>query len=208
MTHQPEITVRQRFPIPISNPTDAGIIEAEFVSFDGFDPPREHFAVIFPHTDLASPLVRIHSECVTGDVFGSQRCDCGAQLHEAVQRCAGEGGIILYLRQEGRGIGFNAKLDAYRLQAAGLNTFEANVRTGHPADARDYAAAVGMLMVLGVTQCRLLTNNPAKANAIRQSDINLIEILPTEVHLTARNATYLRDKATHAGHIIKVPERE
>lgn len=204
MTTTPKITLRQTVAMPIG-PTD---IAAHFASFDGLDPAHEHFAVLLGPTDGVTPLVRIHSECVTGDTFGSQRCDCGAQLQEAIARCANDGGIIIYLRQEGRGIGLNAKLDAYQAQAAGANTFEANVQNGHPADARDYSAAIGILHALGVSKCRLLTNNPAKAAAVRESGIDLVEIVPTGVHLTPHNAKYLHDKAELADHNIRFEQSD
>ena len=113
------------------------------------------------------PLVRPHSECLTGDVFGSQRCDCGPQLREAVERIAEAGGYLLYLRQEGRGIGLYAKLDAYALQDTGLDTYEANVALGHGEDERSYLVAAQMLHALGVSRVALLSNNPDKARAAR-----------------------------------------
>lgn len=204
VTKLQSIKIRQSVPIPIG----ADGIMAEFTSFDGFAADQEHFAVLLGPQDVATPLVRIHSQCVTGDIFGSQLCDCGTQLHEAITRCAAEGGMIIYLRQEGRGIGFNAKLDAYHLQANGANTYEANELSGHPADARDYSAALGILRALEISRCRLLTNNPAKVAALRNSDVDLIETVPTAVHLTPHNAKYLRDKAELANHTMEVPDAE
>ena len=113
------------------------------------------------------PLVRLHSECLTGDVFGSQRCDCGPQLREAIERITERGGYVLYLRQEGRGIGLYAKLDAYALQDAGLDTYQANLALGHAEDERDYTPAAQMLLALGASRVALLTNNPDKVEQLR-----------------------------------------
>jgi GTP cyclohydrolase II len=149
-----------------------------------------------------APLVRVHSECLTGDVFGSERCDCGPQLREAVERLSDEGGALLYLRQEGRGIGLYAKLDAYALQDQGLDTYEANTALGWGEDERDYTAAAQMLRAAGIDRLRLLTNNPDKAAQLAAHGIAVKEIVPTGVHLTAANARYLRDKRDHTGHML------
>ena len=144
-------------------------------TFDGLVDGKEHLALGLGdwQRSLAraavggrAPLVRPHSECLTGDVFGSQRCDCGPQLREAVERITDAGGLLLYLRQEGRGIGLYAKLDAYALQDAGLDTYEANVALGHGEDERDYTAAAQMLLALGADRIRLLSNNPDKAEQL------------------------------------------
>ena len=142
---------------------------ARVFTFEGLADAGEHVALQLgdlgahrrARTD--APLVRVHSECLTGDVFGSQRCDCGPQLLEAVERIADAGGFLLYLRQEGRGIGLYAKLDAYALQDTGLDTYQANVALGYPEDERDYTVAAQMLHALGVTRVALLSNNPDKA---------------------------------------------
>jgi GTP cyclohydrolase II len=131
-------------------------------------------------------------------VFGSQRCDCGAQLREAVERIAEAGGYLLYLRQEGRGIGLYPKLDAYALQDHGLDTYEANIALGHAEDARDYSAAVQMLRALGVSSLRLLTNNSDKTAQLRQFGLRVTEQVPTRVHLSPSNAAYLAAKARRA----------
>ena len=152
-----------------------------------------------------APLVRPHSECLTGDVLGSERCDCGPQLREAVERIAAEGGFLLYLRQEGRGIGLYAKLDAYALQDAGLDTYEANRALGHAEDERDYTAAAQMLGALGVGRLRLLSNNPDKAAQLERLGVVVEERVPTGVHLTSANARYLAAKRDHTAHTLDLP---
>jgi GTP cyclohydrolase II len=149
--------------------------------------------------------VRPHSECLTGDVFGSRRCDCGPQLRESVERVATAGGLVLYLRQEGRGIGLYAKLDAYALQDSGLDTYEANVALGHGEDERDYTVAAQMLHALGVDRVALLSNNPDKAEQLGRLGVAVVEKVPTGVHLSAENAGYLAAKARHAIRLLSRP---
>jgi GTP cyclohydrolase II len=138
-------------------------------------------------------------------VFGSQRCDCGPQLREAVERIARVGGFLLYLRQEGRGIGLYTKLDAYALQDAGLDTYEANIALGHAEDERDYTVAAQMLSALGVGRVALLSNNPDKAEQLGRLGVTLTERVPTGVHLSPANAGYLATKASHAAHTLDLP---
>lgn len=148
------------------------------------------------------PLVRPHSECLTGDVFGSQRCDCGPQLREAVERISEAGGFLLYLRQEGRGIGLYAKLDAYALQDEGLDTYEANLALGRAEDERDYRAAAQMLHAVGASRIRLLSNNPDKALQLGALGIEVAERVPTGVHVSAANVRYLAAKRDHTAHTL------
>ena len=148
----------------------------------------------------AAPLVRVHSECLTGDVLGSRRCDCGPQLREAVRRISEAGGYLLYLRQEGRGIGLYSKLDAYALQDRGLDTYDANLALGYPADARDYTVAAQMLRALGVERLALLSNNPDKLDQLRRRGLEVVERIPTAVHLCAANDRYLAAKAGRGSH--------
>jgi 3,4-dihydroxy 2-butanone 4-phosphate synthase/GTP cyclohydrolase II len=149
-------------------------------------------------------LVRVHSECLTGDVFGSQRCDCGIQLTEALRLVAAEGrGVVVYNRDhEGRGIGLLAKLAAYGLQDGGLDTVEANETLGHPADGRDYGVAAQILHDLGVGSVRLLTNNPDKIRQLGLRGIEVISRVPHEVGLNSHNDAYLATKAEKLGHLI------
>ena len=187
---------------------------ARFHAFSGLDDGRDHVAIGLggetrgEHRDDAgsAPLVRIHSECLTGDVFGSARCDCRAQLHDAIERIAREGGYILYLRQEGRGIGLNAKLHAYRLQDAGYDTYEANEALGFPADMRSYGVAAQMLRALAAERVRLLTNNPDKVRGLVENGIEVVERVATSVHATAENRRYLSTKKRKGQHSIALEE--
>src|SRR5436305_8929392 len=199
----PIATVRTQVPVPLRFP-DGYATTARVFSFNGLVDGREHLAIGLGNRAArldrhpvkgAVPLVRPHSECLTGDVFGSQRCDCGPQLREAVERIAGAGGYVLYLRQEGRGIGLYTKLDAYALQDTGLDTYEANIALGHDADERDYSAAAQMLQALGVERVALLTNNPDKVEQLGQLGVTVTKRVPTAVHLSPANAGYLAAKA-------------
>jgi GTP cyclohydrolase II len=163
---------------------------------------KEHLAIILGQVaSVPGVLVRIHSECFTGDVLGSLRCDCGGQFHQALARIAAEGtGMMIYLRQEGRGIGLRDKLRAYNLQDQGLDTVEANLALGHQADERDYTAAASILNQLGVHSVRLLTNNPEKLDALHTLGIQVVERLPLYTQPTAENAGYLRTKRLRMNH--------
>lgn len=199
-----QATVRTRVEVPVRR-SDRDWRTAEMVSFTGLADGREHIAVVFPFAQ-AVPLVRVHSECLTGDVFGSARCDCGPQLTEVVDLFFDRGGILLYLRQEGRGIGLYNKLEAYRLQDdRGLDTFAANRELNFSDDLRDYRVAAQMLRALGVTRIRLRTNNPDKIHQLENYGITVEEVLPTGVHRTERNHEYLRVKAEQ-GHTILLGE--
>ncbi|MEV6070463.1 GTP cyclohydrolase II [Nocardia sp. NPDC052001] len=194
--------VRTRVRIPLTF-ADGYATTAEAVTFDGLGDGREHLALILGEAG-DTPLVRLHSECLTGDVFGSARCDCGPQLREAVQLISEAGGILLYLRQEGRDIGLYNKLDAYALQDGGLDTYQANAALGLPEDARDYTAAAQMLGALGVGELDLLTNNPEKARQLTELGVRLRDTVPTGVHSTPDNLRYLRAKVDHTGHTISL----
>jgi GTP cyclohydrolase II len=151
----------------------------------------------------APPLVRLHSECLTGDALGSLRCDCGPQLQEALRRIAAEGrGAVLYLRQEGRGIGLGNKIRAYALQDAGADTVAANRALGFADDARDYTLAAVLLAELGVRQVRLMTNNPRKIAALEQQGIAVVERVSLKVGKNPHNAGYLSVKQSRLGHLL------
>lgn len=175
------------------------------VSFgDSTDHPMPHLALIAKNTNLEKAvLVRVHSECMTGDTFGSKRCDCGEQLDTAMQMAADRGGIIVYLRQEGRGIGLTNKLKTYNLQDQGLNTIDANTHLGFVADARQYNIAIEILQDLGVKQIELLTNNPLKIKALENSPVKVVKRLPLHVKPQQDNANYLQTKKDLMGHLLK-----
>jgi GTP cyclohydrolase II len=208
----PPATIRTQVPLPLRF-SDGYATVARVFSFDGLADGREHVAFglgdraapLTAAENLREPLVRPHSECLTGDVFGSQRCDCGAQLREAVERIADSGGYLLYLRQEGRGIGLYPKLDAYALQDTGLDTYEANLALGHREDERSYLVAAQMLRALGASRVALLSNNPDKARQLGRLGVTVTERVPTGVHLSAANARYLATKARRGGHTLDVP---
>jgi GTP cyclohydrolase II len=192
--------IRQRIRIPLRFADDYSTT-ATVVSFTGLTDAQQHVALELGRPTAAGlPLVRLHSECLTGDVFGSQRCDCGPQLREAVERITAHGGYLLYLRQEGRGIGLYDKLDAYALQDRGLDTYDANLALGHGADERDYTSAAQMLHALGANRIVLLSNNPDKGAQLARLGITIAGQVPTALHLTGTNAAYLATKARRGGH--------
>ena len=207
----PKATIRTQVSVPLRF-ADGYVTDARVFSFDGLVDGREHLtfglgdlAVPGPCRDAERiPLVRPHSECLTGDVFGSERCDCGPQLREAVERIADSGGYLLYLRQEGRGIGLYAKLAAYALQDLGLDTYEANLALGHGEDERSYVAAAQMLHTLGVSKVALLSNNPDKARQLRRCGVGVSEQVPTGVHLSTANGRYLAAKAERGAHTLDI----
>ncbi|MEU7060190.1 GTP cyclohydrolase II [Streptomyces sp. NPDC046197] len=201
----PAATPRSRVRVPLRFQDGYGV-DAELVTFHGLADGQEHLAVVLGEPGPAVPLVRLHSECLTGDVFGSARCDCGPQLREAVERIADRGGVLLYLRQEGRGIGLYNKLDAYALQDRGLDTYEANAALGLPEDARDYTAAAQMLQALGIGSADLLSNNPDKAGQLRALGIDVRDRVPTGVFTTAHNVRYLRAKVLQTQHTLPLGE--
>lgn len=186
----------------IKMPTDFG--EFDLYLFRSTVDGQEHLAMVKGDVADGSPvLVRVHSECLTGDVFGSRRCDCGWQLHNAMQRIADEGrGVLLYMRQEGRGIGLAAKIHAYKLQEEGYDTVEANIKLGFPGDLRDYGMGAQMLHDIGVRKIRLMTNNPKKVVGLEGHNLEITEQIPIISEAHPDNARYLATKREKMGHAL------
>ncbi|UYV16436.1 GTP cyclohydrolase II [Porphyrobacter sp. ULC335] len=196
------IVTRARLPVSACE-------DAEIVAFRSAADLREHVALIIgKQTGDRQPLVRLHSECLTGDILGSLKCDCGPQLDAALHAMAHEArdsggwGVLLYMRQEGRGIGLVNKLRAYRLQDQGFDTVEANQRLGLPDEARDFPVAARMLELLGARTIRLLTNNPAKVEALSAAGITVSERVPHQLPENPHNARYLATKRDRSGHLL------
>lgn len=181
-------------------------IDAEILSFRDLESDKEHVALIFKNADKKTdtPLVRMHSECLTGDVFHSSRCDCGEQLEETINKMGEQGGIILYLRQEGRGIGLYNKIDAYRLQSEGMNTYEANNHLGFGDDLRDFTEAAQMLKALGINEVNLITNNPKKIKELQDLGIDIKSVINTSAHVKHGNESYLKAKVSHGKHKLEI----
>ena len=191
-----EIVARAKLPLDDMPPT-------QIVAFRASDDGQEHVALVVGAFGGMSPLVRLHSECLTGDVFGSLKCDCGPQLKEALRIIgANGGGVLLYLRQEGRGIGLANKIRAYSLQDRGLDTVDANQRLGFADDERDYGHAVAMLRALGIDEVRLLTNNPRKVAGLEAAGIKVAERVPHHMPTNPHNADYLATKRKKSGHLL------
>lgn len=199
-----DLTIQARARLPV-----AACESAEIVAFRARDDLREHVAlVIGSQSGDVPPLVRLHSECLTGDILGSLKCDCGPQLDAALRRMAeettrGGWGVLLYLRQEGRGIGLINKLRAYELQDQGFDTVDANERLGLPSEARDFPVAARMLDLLGVSAIRLMTNNPAKVAALEGVGVTVLERVAHQLPANPHNARYLDTKRDRTGHILR-----
>ncbi|WP_286238065.1 GTP cyclohydrolase II [Neptuniibacter halophilus] len=195
---QPELIRSVTVPMP----TDYG--DFAMTVFTEAETGKEHMLLVLG--DVASetaPMVRIHSECATGDLFASERCDCGEQLQASLRMMSEQGsGVLLYLRQEGRGIGLANKLRAYQLQDQGLDTVDANLALGLPADGRDYRIAAIMLEELGISEIRLLTNNPAKLTGLQALGIRVRQRLPLQVRYRTRNLGYMKTKQQRMGHRV------
>ena len=194
---RPEVTLLARARLPLED-----MPETQIFAFRGSDDGQDHVALLVGAFGGKPPLIRLHSECLTGDVFGSLKCDCGPQLKEALRLIAAAGGgVLLYLRQEGRGIGLANKLRAYALQDRGLDTVEANLRLGFGDDERDYAHAAAILRKLGIEEVRLLTNNPRKVEALEAEGIKVAERVAHHMPANPHNADYLQVKRAKSGHL-------
>jgi len=183
-------------------PTEQG--EWRCIAYKALTDPDEHVALVLGDVAGEDPvLVRVHSQCVTGDVFGSQRCDCGEQLQRAMEMIAGAGrGVVVYMRQEGRGIGLHNKIKAYKLQDGGMDTVEANEALGFPADRRDYGIGMQILVDLGLRNLRLLTNNPTKRAGLEGFGLHCVERIPLLAAPNKHNVRYLETKRTKMGHLL------
>jgi GTP cyclohydrolase II len=207
--HPEAATVRRHVRLPLRL-ADGTSVPARMFTFHGLVDGREHVAVGLGdragerRVGTGTALVRLHSECLTGDVLGSDRCDCGPQLQEAITQIAAAGGYLLYLRQEGRDIGLYNKIDAYALQDGGLDTYEANRALGFADDARDYTVAVQMLRALDVDRLDLLSNNPDKATQLEEAGLRVERRVRTGLHLSPVNVGYLATKAA-GGHLMHLP---
>jgi GTP cyclohydrolase II len=191
--------IRSRVKIPLKH----GI--GEFISFTDLIDNKENIAIVFGNIENEKMvLVRIHSECLTGDVFKSGRCDCGEQLNEAIVDMSKSSGVLLYLRQEGRGIGLYEKLAAYKLQDSGLDTYSANIILGHKEDHRDYKPAAQMINALGIQSIELMTNNPDKKKQLVELGIDVKKIRQTGVFLKSTNIDYLKSKVFKTGHELNL----
>jgi len=196
--HRTHVKLAARARLPI----DGVEAETQIVIFRAAEDGSEHAAIIVGAPGGRAPLVRLHSECLTGDVFGSLKCDCGPQLKAALRLIAADGGgVLLYLRDEGRGIGLSNKIRAYQLQDRGLDTVEANRRLGFPDDVRDYALAAAMLRALGIGEVRLLTNNPAKLAGLENAGVRVAERVAHHMPANPHNADYLATKRRKSGHL-------
>jgi GTP cyclohydrolase II len=195
---QPSVEIVARAKLPLDD-----MPSTQIVAFRASDDGQEHVALVIGAFGGQPPLVRLHSECLTGDVFGSLKCDCGPQLKEALHIIGNAGGgVLLYLRQEGRGIGLANKIRAYSLQDRGLDTVDANQRLGFADDARDYGHAAAMLRGLGIDEVRLLTNNPAKVAGLEAAGIRVVERVAHHMPANPHNADYLATKRKKSGHLL------
>jgi GTP cyclohydrolase II len=195
---QPSVEIVARAKLPLEDAP-----ATQIVAFRASDDGQEHVALLVGAFGGQPPLVRLHSECLTGDVFGSLKCDCGPQLKEALRIIGAEGGgVLLYLRQEGRGIGLANKVRAYSLQDRGLDTVDANRRLGFADDERDYGHAAAMLRTLGIDRVRLLTNNPDKVAGLERAGIRVTERIAHQMPANPHNADYLATKRKKSGHLL------
>jgi len=190
-----QIAARAKLPVAASED------DAQIIAFRSDADAADHIALVVGKRDSSTPVVRLHSECLTGDILGSLKCDCGPQLHDALgQMSEVNWGVLLYLRQEGRGIGLINKLRAYALQDQGFDTVDANTRLGFAVDARDFSIAARMLELLNISELNLLTNNPEKVAGLERHGVKVAQQLPLRIAANPYNADYLKTKKTRTGH--------
>lgn len=194
--------------VSVEMPTEYG--DFELVAYQQITNDQNHLALVKGSWEPGEPvLVRVHSSCVTGDIFGSCRCDCGPQLHSALQMIENEGkGVLVYMNQEGRGIGLINKLKAYKLQEEGMDTVDANIKLGFKMDLRDYGIGAQILRDLGVSKMKLLTNNPKKRTGLVGYGLEIVENLPIEIYPNKHNASYLRTKKEKMGHSLNFKDNQ
>ncbi len=197
--------VRSRVNVPLLASDRVSFLDAEILSFNHLPDAREHLLIGFGKWfEQATPLVRIHSECLTGDALGSARCDCGPQLDESKETLSKQDGILIYLRQEGRGIGLYPKLEAYALQAQGMDTYQANQALSFENDSRKYDCAAAMLKAVGKIQVQLLSNNLDKMLQLQSCGINVTKLIPTSTFENPYNRKYLLAKLLKTAHTLEV----
>jgi 3,4-dihydroxy 2-butanone 4-phosphate synthase/GTP cyclohydrolase II len=192
--------------VDVKMPTTYG--DFQLFAFKEINTDQEHLALVKGTWEKdEAVLVRVHSSCITGDIFGSCRCDCGPQLHKAMEMIEAEGkGVIIYMNQEGRGIGLMNKLKAYKLQEEGYDTLEANIKLGFKGDERDYGIGAQMIRNLGVTKMRLMSNNPTKRTGLTGYGLEIVENVPLEIESNIHNELYLQTKRDKMGHILKMDD--
>lgn len=197
-----QVTVRNSAMVPIREYEKP----AEIFSFYGLEDGEEHVVIALGDwKNVEVPLVRLHSECLTGDIFYSRKCDCGDQLNQGIEEVYEHGGFIVYLRQEGRGIGLYNKIDAYRLQAQGMDTFAANNHLGFASDLRDFKVAADMLKAVGCDKITLLSNNPEKKAQLEANGVTVVKARSTHVYHNKHNINYLRAKVSTTHHNMDLP---
>jgi 3,4-dihydroxy 2-butanone 4-phosphate synthase/GTP cyclohydrolase II len=182
-------------------PTSFG--DFDMIAYESDFPDFPHLVLFSKKKTNETPIVRVHSECMTGDVFSSNRCDCGEQLHYSMDYVSKHGGMVIYLRQEGRGIGLINKMKAYNLQDQGLDTIEANIRLGFHQDERKFDVAKEILSDLNIDKIQLMTNNPDKITQLEQSGITIVKRIAIEIEAHDQNASYLKTKKDDMGHMLK-----
>lgn len=201
--NQVKVSIRTIVSIPIK--IRGQTVKTQFITFYGLASQKEHFVIAFKDWEKnLNPMVRLHSECITGDIFSSLKCDCGPQLQEALIKLHENNGILIYMRDEGRGIGLYNKIDAYELQEQGLDTYAANLSLKLNADERNYKEAAQILIALNKTKICLFTNNPEKILQLKKNNIIISSVIPTQTHINDQNIKYLKTKKDKTNHTLNL----